>query len=631
MDRGCWVYDIETLASLFSYSAINIDTGERVAYVLHKDRDNFNELIKHLRKCKFGIGYNNLNFDYPILHFILTKEKELIKIIEDYSINDVIKLIYNEAQRIIESQNTDNFNTIVAIPTKEVLIKQLDLFKVWHFNNKARSTSLKALEISMNFPNVMEMEIDHTSMDIQYSDIEHILEYNMNDVLATYEFYKRSIEKIELRKVLGSIYELPMINWNDVKIGENIFLKMLSDDMGIPMWELRKMRTYRSEIRFNDIILDYIKFDNEKLQSLLDQFKKTVITQTKNGFKYSLLLQDQIFEYGQGGIHQSAISGIYESSEDDMILDIDVSSFYPNIAVNNNFRPEHLGESFSKIYNGIYIERSKIPKTDPRNGAYKLMLNGCFGKAGDENSFLYDNKFLLSITVNGQLLISLLIDKLLTIPNIFFVQSNTDGITVKFNRSYYDQVKEICKIWEDITKLKLEYAEYSKMVIRDVNNYLAITTSGKPKYKGVFEIDKDYHKDNSFRIIPYALSEYFVKGVDVRYTIRNHTNIYDFCGRQKFTKDSYGTIHYPGVDEKGLPIEIVEQQQRNVRYYISTNGSVFIKNYKKGTNEIINKGYKVTVFNKYVESDNYNINHNYYITECNKILDLIENKQLKLF
>ena len=55
------------------------------------------------------------------------------------------------------------------------------------------------------------------------------------------------------------------------------------------------------------------------------------------------------------------------------------------------------------------------------------------------------------------------------------------------------------------------------------------------------EIDKDYHKDNSFKIIPIALSDYFTKGVSIEETICNHTNIYDFCGRQKFKGQDYGT------------------------------------------------------------------------------------------
>ena len=148
----------------------------------------------------------------------------------------------------------------------------------------------------------------------------------------------------------------------------------------------------------------------------------------------------------------------------------------------------------------------------------------------------------------------------------------------------------------------------------------------KIKTKGCFEIDKEFHKDNSFRIVPLAIQEYFVNNIPIETTIKNHTNIYDFCGRQKFTKDSYGTIHYIR-DYR----EIVEKQQKNVRYYISTKGNTFIKNYLKGSTEFINKGYQVIIFNKYVKQENYNINYNFYIQECNKIIDNIQNKQYELF
>jgi len=72
----------------------------------------------------------------------------------------------------------------------------------------------------------------------------------------------------------------------------------------------------------------------------------------------------------------------------------------------------------------------------------------------------------------------------------------------------------------------------------------------KIKSKGFFEINKvvgsepAYHKDNSFRVIPLALQEYFVNNIPVEKTIYNHTNIYDFCGRQKFKGQDYGIIKF---------------------------------------------------------------------------------------
>src|SRR5690606_10534122 len=125
------------------------------------------------------------------------------------------------------------------------------------------------------------------------------------------------------------------------------------------------------------------------------------------------------------------------------------------------------------------------------------------------------------------------------IPNITIIQVNTDGITSMYDKQYDKVYDEICKEWESSTKLILEHVYYSKFVMRDVNSYATqLSNSDKIKYKGAFEIDKvvgnepAYHKDNSFRIIPIAISDYFFKNIPVEDTIRNHKNIYDFCGRQ---------------------------------------------------------------------------------------------------
>lgn len=237
--------------------------------------------------------------------------------------------------------------------------------------------------------------------------------------------------------------------------------------------------------------------------------------------------------------------------------------------------------------------------------------------------------YIIGFTINGQLMLAILAESLVSnIEDLTVLQVNTDGITVKIHKNYVGDYYKICNDWSSLHLLNLEYVEYSKMIIRDVNNYMAISTKGKVKYKGAFEIQKELHKDNSFKVVPLAISNYFVNGIPVEETVKNHRNIYDFCGRQKFGKDSYGETHHLDVDK-----EIVEKQQKNVRYYISTPGYTFIKQYKKGTSEIINKGFEVTVFNDFVEKEwnEYNINYNFYIMECKKILEVIETKQMSLF
>jgi hypothetical protein len=633
-DKKVWVYDIETLKSCFTYTAINVDTEEIVQYVLHKDKSDWDEFINHLKQCKGQIGFNNLNFDYPIIHYIL-------KTIDgSYKRRSTIKYIYEEAQRVIELQNAKSFYKFASIKESEVLIHQLDLFKIWHYNNAARSTSLKALEISMNYPNVMEMPISHTREDITLEEIPSILEYNLNDVLATYEFYKKSLPKIELRKSLIQQFDIPCINWSDSKIGEQLILKLYCDKIGANYWDIKKLRTHRAKIALNGVILPYIKFESKEFTNLLNYFKFKEITETKGSIEQSVIYKGFKYDYGTGGIHGCIKSGVYESNDEYVIIDADVASLYPSLAITNNFFIEHLGQEFVDIYQEIINLRLKAKKEGNMvlSDGFKLAANSVYGKSNDINSFLYDPQFTMAITLNGQLLLSLLAEELVDSCDSFIqiLQINTDGITVKLHKDLIDQYYDVCKGWEQDTKLTLEYVEYSKMIIGDVNNYLAVTTKGKIKNKGRFEVDKvvgsepAYHKDNSFRIIPLALQEYFVNNIPIEQTIRNHTNIYDFCGRQKFTKDSYGQIHYLDLF---INKEIVEKQQKNVRYYISNKGANFIKYYSKGTSEVINSGYQVTIFNNYVEKpfEDYNINYKYYIKEAQKEINNIQKTQLKLF
>lgn len=83
-------------------------------------------------------------------------------------------------------------------------------------------------------------------------------------------------------------------------------------------------------------------------------------------------------------------------------------------------------------------------------------------------------------------------DLMINIPEIQMIQANTDGITVKIPRGYIDKYHVICDEWMKLTKWELEFAEYDRIVIRDVNNYIAIYTSGKTKCKGAFEFENSF-------------------------------------------------------------------------------------------------------------------------------------------
>ena len=176
------------------------------------------------------------------------------------------------------------------------------------------------------------------------------------------------------------------------------------------------------------------------------------------------------------------------------------------------------------------------------------------------------------------------------------------------------------------------------MIIRDVNNYISVKEGfekGKPetdylKLKGDFEIDKEYHKDPSMRIVPLAVKEYFVNGVPIQDTIRNHKNIFDFCLRLK-TNSKSTAIFTHLVDNK----VVTETLQRTTRYYISNSGKAgsLAKKFEDDRIVGVNVGYSAILFNKYEEKEmsEYKIDYNFYIAEANKLKNAVDDGQLSLF
>lgn len=632
------VYDIETLKGAFTYTDIDVETNDIHQFVIHEHKNELQQLVDHLMfTVKGHIGFNNLSFDYPILHYILHSYNTWWS--EGLKNKEIILKIYSKAQEIIQSQNRSMFNNFVTIKYQDQVVPQLDLFKIWHYNNPAKSTSLKALEISMNYPNVVEMAIHHGQEEVSLEELETILNYNLNDVLATLAFYTKSKEKIELRKLLYKQYKLPCLNWNNGKIGEQLILKLYCEKTGRNPWEVSKLRTPRSHIKLIDCIPNNIFFKEEGFRNLLKYFESKIITETKGSMNYMIYHNNIKYVYGTGGIHGAIRPGVYESNDEFIIKSCDVTSLYPNLAIVYGFYPEHLGKEFLDVYNDDIIQVRTKEKAKGKD-ANKVIVDGFkeaanipYGKSNDEHSFLYDPKYTLKTTIAGQLVLSMLIESLSEIPGSQVLMANTDGLEIRIPRSKERTYERKCKEWQELTRLNLEFADYQKMWIGDVNNYGCITISGKIKNKGRFEVDKvlgsepAYHKDNSFRIVPYAIEQLYSKGIPVAKTIMNHNNIYDFCGRQKFKGEDYGLLRYRQGDAW-----VTETMQKNVRYYISNNGSVFFKKYKKGTEEVINKGFKVSIFNNYNEKDwdKYDIDYKFYIRECYKQINELSPIQTEL-
>lgn len=618
--REIWIYDLETFPEIFTATFMHRDRDETIQFVISKSKDERIQLLKFLQEEVTGlIGYNCLHFDAQILEFIFRNPDVTVEEIRNYA-------------EIITSNNDRRPD----VPEWKLKIPHLDLFKALSLSTKAKRTGLKWCEFMLDLINIEDLPSQGKGTNWE----EMVLSYNLNDVIATKELYVRYLYEIDLRRELTLREDINLMNCTEPDLSKRLFAKYLSNAMNIPLNDLKAMRTERPLVIIKDIIFPYTLFQTEKYNLVKKEFEKLILTE-KDKFEFEIEESDIMLNYALGGLHGSIKNKIVESDDKYIIKSADVKSFYPNLAIRNKLHPEHIPqETFCNLYESFYNERITIPKSDPRNYILKILLNSTYGLSNDDYSYLKDRQFTLAICINGQLSLTMLFEKLLlNIPNSKLLVVNTDGFEMLIPREYEETYYNICKWWEEITQLKLEFADYKKIVARDVNNYLAIYTNGKTKCKGAFEFENiPLHKNKSHSIIPLAIYNYFVKGISIEDTIYNHRNIFDFCAGVKAKKsDKKGYSHYElHYLENGKLVK--KKLSKTVRYFISTEGAYLMKVYENDSIEHVEapkvmgkrqKDWKVTYFNKKFEVENfkdYNIDYSYYISKAREQIYEIEGK-----
>lgn len=668
------VYDIETYPNCFTFSMEMLNYNVKSVWEISEFRDDRQQLLAFFRELAKNqtpmIGFNNINFDYPVIHFLWNNPSASCE------------QLYQKATSIIQSQ--DRFGHLIWASDR--FAPQIDLFKIYHFDNKAKSTSLKALEIVMRVPVVQDLPIA-PGTPLTKEQINNILiPYNFRDVQETKRFAKYSAQAIDFRAGLENQFGIDVYNWNDTKIGEKTITTRLGDEICYDRSSgKRKVRqTPRNRIILKDIIFPYITLTNPEFKRIYDYMYNQTLTandineagaesevmriKTKGAFTdLHTIVNDVKYHYGVGGIHGSVEKKRIKATNDWWIIDVDVSSLYPSIAIANRLYPHHLGETFADVYSDLKKERKKWQKEKGKKcteaNAIKLALNGAYGKSNEVFGPLYDPQFTMSITINGQLMMSMLLERLIEIPTLQVIQANTDGITFYIHKDNYEASKIICAEWEKITGLELEEARYSAMYIRDVNNYIAIGVDGSKKLKGAYwtpdtarwcesigeQQPPAWHKNFSNPVSVRAAVANMTEGADIETYIKTCFNPYDFCCSVKATGNSklkWGDTFV----------------QKNTRYYVSKKGAFLSKimppagpigTYKKAAgvtdaeyarvmtetkgewdervctkNKSVHEeriisfaaGYYISVVNDISSFDFDNINYDWYVQEAEKLL-----------
>lgn len=570
------VYDVETFPNLFTCIVMPFAEGDdrHWTYEISERRSDATALYNDLSSRVFTrmYGYNSMTFDYPLLHYF-------VLLMQNGGAADIPACLWDHAQRLI-AQHQGWMN---HIRPWEMLVPQVDLLMVNHFDNVAKMTSLKTLEFNIKSPSLEEMPIE-VGATVTLAQIPEVLSYNLNDVRETKRFAHLCRDAVRFREQLveAGTFGPECLNWNDTKIGERFFIKQLEiarPGITKPDAHGRKPGTWRDRINLADVIVPYVAFERAELRDMLERLKGTSISgmETRNAYKYSVSLDGFEVDIGQGGIHGSVDRRSVRSCGERVIIDIDVTGYYPSLAIVNRFYPAHIGPIFCDVYREIRDDRAAAKKAGDvvKAGTLKLATNGAFGKTGSQHSCLYDPSCMMAITLNGQLLQCLLAEALLRVPGLELLQMNTDGLTVTVPRWQRDNLDAVCTWWQRQTCLELEFAEYAAMHIRDCNNYLAVDTKGKVKRKGEYDWEmlsgstggqKAWNRDFSALVVPKAAEAAFLHDQDPADFIDHHPEPYDFLLRGKVTGASRLILGHSGT-----------VLGKTVRYYISRTGEPLVK------------------------------------------------------
>lgn len=467
------VYDLESYPNVFLCTACSLDNPDEM-YVWEISDRRDDGLGLHHWLYQLGmydvpmIGYNNIGYDYHLIHAFVTQPS----------------ITADRLYAVTESIIGSDWGQGPVIWPSDRLIPQIDLYKIHHFDNKAKRQSLKGLEVNMRSKSVEDLPFPPGTY-LTSEQIDKLIEYNKHDVLETHKFAQITMPNIKLRQDMldNKMLSGDVLNFNDTKLGKELLIQRLGRNLTHDANGPRQ--TIRTHIPLRDVVFPYIQFQLPEFkrvhqwmleQTLMPQdFDGVERASTKGVFTdVNATIDGFTFHFGTGGIHGSIERSTVRSDDTHVIVDCDIASLYPSIAIVNQLAPEHLGNSFVAEYARLREERFKYPKGSPENAALKLALNGSYGASNDIYSPLYDPLFTMKVTINGQLMLCMLAELLImNVPDFKMISINTDGITAILPRTSRSIYNDLCKQWEKFTCLDLEFAEYSRIFIRDVNSYIA--------------------------------------------------------------------------------------------------------------------------------------------------------------
>lgn len=417
-------------------------------------------------------------------------------------------------------------------------------------------SSLKIYGGRLHAPTLQDLPIEPNA-SISVRERAMLREYCANDLDLTELLYTQLKPQIELRTKMSKQYGVDLRSKSDAQIAEAVIRNEM-ESLGATVCKPNKVGKY---FFYRDPgIFD---FKGPELRSLFQNLLDTEFTLSKNGsveipplLKMPVAIGKSRYQMGVGGLHSCEKSQYIEPSRHEFLIDMDVTSYYPSIILNQCLAPEHLGQPFLDVFRTLVDRRVRAKKSGDKveSDTLKITINGTFGKLGSKYSFLYSPGLMLQTTMTGQLAILMLIERM-ELAGVRCVSANTDGVVLTGPNELMRTVEEVSWEWSLSTGYELETTPYRLIASRDVNNYFAITTDGKVKGKGVFA-GNSLAKNPDGQIVFDAVINRIANGTSPMDTIKGCRDVRKFVTLRRVTG---------GATWGGEPIG------KAIRYYHSTS------------------------------------------------------------
>ena len=462
--------DLEVYRDYFLAGFLNIDTGNVRQFEATGEKGSLSaEDIWTIRQilAKYRvISFNGIHYDMVVLSPALMGATCLkLKGVSD----KIIKEKRQPWQMGIEPPKCDH----------------IDVFEV-----APGMASLKIYGGRLHCLKMQDLPIDEAA-SIAPEQRELLRTYNANDLGVTAALFAHLKPQIELREQMSKTYGIDLRSKSDAQIAEAVIVKEVGAALG------RTIQTPKvpSGTHFRYKAPAFVKFETEPLREALTMVLRQDFVVTDRFFvqmpdelkKATITIGGRKYKIGIGGLHSQEKVVSYFADADHVVLDKDVTGYYPVIIINNAISPPHLGSAFMKSFRPKKEQRVAAKKAGDKttSDTLKIVLNGAGGKLNQKYSKLYFPQGFIQMTLTGQLAILMLIERLEQ-AGVAVVSANTDGIAVYCKRSLVAEMDAIVAQWEKDTQFDLETTEYRSLHKHSVNSYIALKTDGKLTLKGEY-------------------------------------------------------------------------------------------------------------------------------------------------